>query len=141
MMWSELGNLDENSALWRIPAERMKMRLAHLVPLSRQALAVLRELRASSLAAVPNIFPSPGKGGCMSSNAMLYALYRMGYGGRYPWLPSGSLHYSEVRRAYNAAEWMADRRRMMQWWADQVTALALEGDKIIPLSRVSYITE
>lgn len=67
---------------------------------------------------------------------MLYALFRMGYRGRYPWLPSGSLHYSEVRRAYNAAEWMPDRRRMMQWWADQVTALALEGDKIIPLSRV-----
>lgn len=55
MMWSELGNLNENSALWRIPAERMKMRLAHLVPLSRQALAVLRELRASSLAAVPTL--------------------------------------------------------------------------------------
>ena len=35
--WSELENLDENSALWRIPAERMKMRLEHLVPLSRQA--------------------------------------------------------------------------------------------------------
>ena len=44
--WSELENLDENSALWRIPAERMKMRLEHLVPLSRQAVAVLRELRA-----------------------------------------------------------------------------------------------
>jgi hypothetical protein len=41
-----------------------------------------------------------------------------------------------VRRAYNAAEWMPDRRRMMQWWADHITALALEGDKIIPLSRV-----
>ena len=79
--WNELENLDENSAQWRIPAERMKMRLEHLVPLSRQAVAVLRELRALS-GSSPNIFPSPGKGGCMSSNTMLYALYRMGYHGR-----------------------------------------------------------
>src|SRR6185437_7892398 len=63
--WSELENLDENSGVWRIPAERMKMRLEHLVPLSRQAVAVLRELRALS-GGSPNIFPSPGKGDCMS---------------------------------------------------------------------------
>jgi integrase len=56
--WSELENLEENSALWRIPAERTKMRLEHLVPLSRQAVAVLRELRALS-GGSPNIFPSP----------------------------------------------------------------------------------
>jgi hypothetical protein len=41
---------------------------------------------------------------------------------------------NEVRRAYNAAEWMPDRRRMMQWWADHITAAAQEGDKIVPLS-------
>jgi len=155
--WSELENLDENSAVWRIPAERMKMRLEHLVPLSRQAVAVLRELRALS-GGSPNIFPSPGKGDCMSSNTMLYAIYRMGYHGRATthgfravastilnetnlfnrdWIERQLSHVerNEVRRAYNAAEWMPDRRRMMQWWADHITALALEGDKIIPLSR------
>jgi len=155
--WSELENLDENSAVWRIPAERMKMRLEHLVPLSRQAVAVLRELRALS-GGSPNIFPSPGKGDCMSSNTMLYALYRMGYHGRATthgfravastilnesnlfnrdWIERQLAHVerNEVRRAYNAAEWMPDRRRMMQWWADHISALALEGDKIIPLSR------
>ncbi|MFX9224417.1 integrase, partial [Acinetobacter baumannii] len=46
--WSELENRDENSAQWRVPAERMKMRLEHLVPLSRQTVAVLRELRSLS---------------------------------------------------------------------------------------------
>ena len=155
--WSELENLDENSAVWRIPAERMKMRLEHLVPLSRQAVAVLRELRALS-GGSPNIFPSPGKGDCMSSNTMLYAIYRMGYHGRATthgfravastilnetnlfnrdWIERQLSHVerNEVRRAYNAAEWMPDRRRMMQWWADHITALALEGDKIMPLSR------
>jgi hypothetical protein len=71
--WTELENLDENSAQWRIPAERMKMRLER----------------------------------------------------------------NEVRRAYNAAEWMLDRRRMMQWWADHLTAIALESSKIVPLPRAS----
>ena len=158
--WRELENLDdEGSALWRIPAERMKMRLEHLVPLSRQAVAVLRQLRALS-GNSPNFFPSPGKGGCMSSNTMLYALYRMGYHGRATthgfravastilnesnlfnrdWIERQLAHVerNEVRRAYNAAEWMPDRRRMMQWWADHITTLSLESGTIIPLSRAS----
>src|SRR5258706_16143145 len=79
--WSELENLDGNSAQWRVPAERMKMRLEHLVPLSSQTVALFRELGTRS-GSSPNIFPSPGKEGCMSSNTMLYALYRMGYHGR-----------------------------------------------------------
>jgi integrase len=157
--WSERENLDVESAQWRIPAERMKMRLEHLVPLSRQAVDVLRELRTLS-GGSPNIFPSPGKEGCMSSNTMLYALYRMGYHGRATthgfravastilnesnhfnrdWIERQLAHVerNEVRRAYNAAEWMPDRRRMMQWWADHITALTLESGKIIPLSRAS----
>jgi hypothetical protein len=51
------------------------------VPYFRCAFEVLRELRALS-GGSPNIFPSPGKGDCMCSNTMLYALYRMGYHGR-----------------------------------------------------------
>ena len=64
--WNELEDLDGKSAKWRIPAGRMKMRLEHLVPLSRQAVAVLRELRTLS-GSSPNIFPSPGKEGCMDN--------------------------------------------------------------------------
>jgi integrase len=155
--WSELENIDENSAQWRIPAERMKMRLEHLVPLSRQAVAALRELRVLA-GNSPNIFPSPGKEGCMSSNTMLYALYRMGYHGRATthgfrgvastilnesnlfnrdWIERQLAHVerNEVRRAYNAAEWIPDRRRTMQWWADQITFMSSKGDKIVTLSR------
>jgi integrase len=155
--WKELENLDGSIAQWRVPAERMKMRLEHLVPLSRQAVAVLRDLKALA-GNSPNIFPSPGKDGCMSSNTMLYALYRMGYHGRATthgfrgvastilnesnlfnrdWIERQLAHVerNEVRRAYNAAEWMPDRRRMMQWWADHITAMALGNDKIVPLSR------
>jgi integrase len=157
--WNELEGLDGKSAQWRVPAERMKMRLEHLVPLSRQAVAVLRELLTLS-GTSPNIFPSPGKEGCMSSNTMLYALYRMGYHGRATthgfrgvastilnesnlfnrdWIERQLAHVerNEVRRAYNAAEWMPDRRRMMQWWADHITAMPLEGDNIVPLSRAN----
>jgi integrase len=135
--WVELEDVDGKSAQWRVPAERMKMRLEHLVPLSRQAIAVLRELRAIS-GNSSHIFPSPGKEGYMSSNTMLYALYRMGYHGRATthgfrgvastilnesnlfnrdWIERQLAHVerNEVRRAYNAAEWMPDRRRMMQW--------------------------
>jgi integrase len=141
------------------PAERMKMRLEHLVPLSRQAVAVLRELRALS-GSSPNIFPSPGKEGYMSSNTMLYALYRMGYHGRATthgfrgvastilnesnlfnrdWIERQLAHVerNEVRRAYNAAEWISDRRRMMQWWADHIIAIASKGNTIVQLSRAS----
>ncbi|UGY16739.1 integrase arm-type DNA-binding domain-containing protein [Bradyrhizobium septentrionale] len=155
--WNELENLDQNSAQWRVPAERMKMRLEHLVPLSRQAVAVLHKLRALA-GNSPNIFPSPGKEGCMSSNTMLYALYRMGYHGRATthgfravastilnesnlfnrdWIERQLAHVerNEVRRAYNAAEWMPDRRRMMQWWADHLTSIA--GGNVIPLSQAS----
>jgi integrase len=157
--WAELEDLDGKSAQWPVPAERLKMRLEHLVPLSRQAVPVLRELRTLS-GSSPNIFPSPGKERCMSSNTMLYALYRMGYHGRATshgfrgvastilnesnlfnrdWIERQLAHVerNEVRRAYNAAEWMPDRRKMMQWWADHITAMGLEGDNVIPLSRAS----
>jgi integrase len=157
--WSELEDLDGKSPQWRIPAGRMKMRLEHLVPLSRQAVDLLRDLRALS-GNSPNIFPSPGKEGCMSSNTMLYALYRMGYHGRATthgfrgvactilnesnlfnrdWIERQLAHVerNEVRRAYNAAEWMPDRRRMMQWWADHITASAKQGDNVVTFLQAS----
>jgi integrase len=157
--WSELEDLDGKSPQWRVPAERMKMRLEHLVPLSRQAITVLRELRILS-GNSPNIFPSPGKEGYMSSNTMLYALYRMGYHGRATthgfrslastilnesnlfnrdWIERQLAHVerNEVRRAYNTAEWIPDRRRMMQWWADHIAAMTMKRDKVALLSRAS----
>ena len=77
--WAEI---DWDKAEWRIPAERMKMKELHIVPLSRQAIAVLRELEKHSgnrqyvfrTSTIPLTF--------MSENTMLYALYRMGYHSR-----------------------------------------------------------
>ncbi len=81
--WSEIENLDSSEPLWRIPADRMKMRQEHIVPLAPQSVSVLRELRGlPGSAASPFLFPSPSPEGHMSNNTMLYALYRMGYHGR-----------------------------------------------------------
>jgi integrase len=91
----------------------------------------------------------------MSNNTMLYALYRMGYHGRATvhgfrsaasttlnesgfnrdWIERQLAHAEEndVRAAYNAAEWLPDRRRMMQWWADHLDALAQESGNVVAL--------
>ena len=76
--WDEV---DLEAAEWRIPAERMKMRASHIVPLSRQAVETFTELR--SIAGLSDyVFPSPGAEGFMSNNTMLFAMYRMGFHGR-----------------------------------------------------------
>ncbi|QDM26329.1 tyrosine-type recombinase/integrase [Tardiphaga sp. vice304] len=143
--WDELEDLNGISPQWRIPADRMKMRLEHIVPLSTQAVQLLKELRVLA-GKSDHIFPSAGKERCMSSNTMLYALYRMGYHGRATthgfrgvastilnesnlfnrdWIERQLAHVerNEVRRAYNAAEWLPDRRKMMQWWSDYLSQL------------------
>ena len=138
----------------------MKMRDPHIVPLSNQAVAVLRDLQKRT-GNRQYLFPNQQKPDkFMSENTMLYALYRMGYHGRATthgfravastilnesnlfnrdWIERQLAHVerNEVRRAYNAAEWMPDRRRMMQWWADHITAMVPESNKIVPLLRAS----
>jgi integrase len=152
--WSEFENLEGNEPLWRIPAERMKMKREHIVPLAPQAVAVLRELRASpGSEASPSLFASPSREGYMSNNTMLYALYRMGYHGRAtvhgframastalnemgfrPDVIERQLAHQEqnaVRAAYNRAEYLHERRAMMNHWADHLDALA--GRNVVPL--------
>jgi integrase len=134
--WSEI---DRGEKLWSIPAERMKMRRPHLVPLSRQALAVLDELwnrRKNDTWVFPGERSSP----FMNKNSMLCALKRMGYKGEmtghgFRGLASTILNEmgyerahiemqlahapkSEVEGAYNKALYLSQRRIMMQGWAD-----------------------
>ncbi len=145
--WSEIENLEGSEPVWRIPADRMKMRREHIVPLAPQAVAILRELSAlPGSTASPFLFPSPSHEGHMSNNTMLYALYRMGYHGRAtihgframastalnelgfrPDVIERQLAHQErnsVRAAYNRAEYLAERRAMMNCWADRLDALA-----------------
>jgi integrase len=79
--WSEFENLEGLELLWRIPAERMKLRRPHLVPLSRQAVSAIVALRRLT-GQGPLIFPAPTKLGVISENTLLFALYRMGYHNR-----------------------------------------------------------
>lgn len=139
--WNEFERLDSAEPTWRIPPHRMKMRTEHLVPLPRQALSVIEELRAlPGATATDFLFPSPCREGCMSNNTMLFALYRMGYHGRATvhgfrglastvlnemgynrdWIERQLAHdeRDKVRAAYNSAQYMAGRREMMQGWAD-----------------------
>lgn len=143
MRWCELA-LDKGE--WRIPAERMKMREQHIVPLSRQALTILEEMKLLSWNSA-FVFPnarSPLR--CMSDAALVAALRRMGYdksemtahgfrsmastllneqGYNRDWIERQLAHTPRdgVRASYNFAEHLPERREMMQKWADYLEEL------------------
>jgi len=141
--WDEF-EIDDR--LWRIPPERMKMDSEHLVPLSDQALAVLEELRTIS-GKHSLLFPGTRNNTQpMSENTLTYAMYRMGYKSRataHGFRATASSILNEegfnrdaierqlahqernkVRGAYtHHAEYLKDRREMMQWWADYLDKL------------------
>jgi integrase len=118
----------------------MKMRAPHIVPLSKQALAVFKQLRELTGSGQ---WVFPGRSGTkkpMSENTVLYALYRMGYHSRMTghgfrglastvlnehgfnsdWIERQLAHIDQdgVRAAYNHAQYLPERRKMMQWWGD-----------------------
>jgi integrase len=143
---AEWPEIDFEKAEWRIPAERMKMKELHIVPLSRQAVAILRELQ-NHTGNRKYLFPNQHNLlTFMSENTMLYALYRMGYHSRTtghgfrstastilnengfaPDVIERQLAHCErnkVRAAYNHAQYLTERRKMMQWWADYLDGVA-----------------
>lgn len=136
-LWAEM-NLDE--ALWIIPAERMKMRTEHRVPLSSQAVDILRTMQRLS-GGLPLVFPSPVyRSKPLSENTFNLALARMGYkhtatahgfralfstvANECGWNPDvierqlAHKERNEIRAAYHRSTYLADRVRLMQWWAD-----------------------
>lgn len=150
--WSEI---DLDNGEWNIPAARMKMREPHLVPLSRQAVEILRELHAIT-GRGQFVFPGARTNGRpMSDNAVLAAMRRMGIpkeemtghgframartildevlGFRPDWIEHQLAH--AVRdpngRAYNRTAHLTKRREMMQAWADYLEALKVEN--VVPL--------
>ncbi|MEN4769526.1 integrase domain-containing protein [Duffyella gerundensis] len=135
--WSEI-NLDER--LWTIPAERMKAKREHIIPLSPQALDILKVMSAISINR-EHVFPSrndPKKP--MNSQTANAALKRIGYGGKLVAhgmrsIASTALNEhgfnadvieaalahtdkNEVRRAYNRSTYLKKRVELMNWWAD-----------------------
>ena len=135
--WAEF---DLDGALWVIPAERMKMRTEHRVPLSRQALEVLRSMQALS-GDRELVFPSPFyPSKPLSENTFNSAMARMGYKGSATahgfralfstvanecgWNPDvierqlAHMERNGVRAAYHRSTYMQDREKLLQWWAD-----------------------
>ncbi len=153
--WSEF-NFD--TAEWRIPPEKMKAGVLHIVPLSKQALDVLREIQPLT-GHGRYVFPNPRTGSRpMSSNAILSALRRMGFakdemsGHGFRSMASTLLNEqgwnrdaierqlshaerNSVRAAYNYAEFMPERKKMMQVWADYLDGLKAGGAVVLPFKR------
>ncbi|MGO7455602.1 tyrosine-type recombinase/integrase [Rhizobium ruizarguesonis] len=141
MEWSEL---DFENAIWTIPAAKTKMRREHHVPLSRQAIEVIKHMK-ELFEDKPQVFPSMMSGKTvLSENSMNSALRRMGVGEdehtAHGFRSSASsilnessefspdaieaqlahLDTREVRRVYNRATYWNERVKMMQWWADML---------------------
>ncbi|MDR3203125.1 MAG: site-specific integrase [Deltaproteobacteria bacterium] len=141
--WHEI---DLEAALWTIPAEKMKMRSRHLVPLSTQVVSILTELKKNT---GPDGFLFPGartKCKPISDVAINAALGYLGYardeicghgframastllnemGFASDWIERQLAHCerNNVRAAYNHAEYLPERRKMMQQWADFLDSL------------------
>lgn len=149
---AEWAEIDLDAAQWSIPAEKMKMGVAHIVPLSKQATAILKELQPVTSKS-RYVFPSiRSLRDPMSENTVNAALRRLGYGTDdmtghgFRSMASTLLHeqgwtsdaierqlaHSErnpIKAAYNRAEHLPERRRMMQAWADYLDKLKRRKSK------------
>lgn len=138
--WDEI---DFERKQWIIPAERMKMGKAHIVPLADQAITILREQKELARH-WPHLFPSPNKPRQpISNNTILVALKRMGYQGRMTGHGFRALAMSTIKqelgyrhevvdrqlahvpkskvdRAYDRATFLEERKKMMQDWANYI---------------------
>jgi integrase len=146
--WKEFV-IDSSEPLWVIPADRMKMRKIHHVPLSRQAVNILNEMQKYS-GKEGYVFPQYyNSKKAMSENTLLYFSNRLGYSGRHTihgfrsvastvlnesrkWHPDvierqlAHQESNKVRKAYNRAEHLNERRKMMQWWSDYIESLTVK---------------
>jgi integrase len=156
---AEWKEFDLRGAVWNIPKEKMKMPRPHSVPLSRQALAIIKNLREVT-GTSPYLFPQIRSWHRPISDGTLNAaLRRLGYDKSemtshgFRSTASTLLNESrlwhhdaierqlahqdndEVRAAYNSAEYWDERVRMMQWWADQLDELCATGSVVSIASR------
>ncbi|WP_086644231.1 phage integrase central domain-containing protein [Acetobacter sp. DsW_063] len=158
--WAEFEDLDGEAPIWRIPAERMKKKREHIVPLSSQAVDVVQSLRAVS-SQWPHLFPNSRRPMVpMSENAIGYLLNRAGYHHRH--VPHGyratfstvmnDLHpddrqaidatlahiiKNQVEGAYNRSQHLGRRRELAQIWADLILKDQRPVDELIKSRRRS----
>ena len=152
--WQEF---DLDKRLWRIPAERMKMGVEHLVPLSDQVIECLAELHEIS-GHFDLLFPGrTNVNKPISENTVLFGLYRMGYHGRATGhgfrstattvlnemgFPSDAIERQlahgerdKVRAAYNKALYLDKRTEMMQTWANYLDSVKDSPEKVVPIKQ------
>lgn len=161
-VWSEF---DLDKAEWRIPAERMKMRELHIVPLSRQAVTLLRELQTIT-GGRSLLFPNNRKpNDYMTATTLNRALERMGFAGKggigfsaHGFRATASTMLNElgyrsevierqlahaernkVRASYNQAEYMEERRAMMQQWADLTDQMGENSTRVTTIKKLGRI--
>jgi integrase len=156
--WTEI---DFDRSEWRIAAQRMKMREAHIVPLSKQAIALLFELHSLTgehIYLFPN-YRDPKN--CMTATTLNRALERMGRSGKgsigfsaHGFRATASTilnetgfrpdvierqlahaHRNKVRATYNQAEYLEERRTMMQQWADLADTFTNGQRNVLPFKR------
>ena len=150
MEWAEI---DFDKAVWTLPAEKMKMRQPHAVPLSKQALAILESMRGLS-GNGKYAFPSVRtRARAISENTVNAALRRMGYSKEQmtahgfrtaassllnesgKWNPDAieralaHMVAGEIRRIYNQSAYWAERVEMAQWWSDYLDQLREGGNR------------
>lgn len=150
--FSRWAEFDFENSVWNIPAERMKMKRPHVVPLSTQSLQVLADLREVT-GGGEYLFPqasNPRK--VISENTMLYSLQRLGFDGvtvhGFRAMASTILNESgfnpdaierqlahtersKVRAAYNRAEYLPERVKIMQWWGDFIESQRDGGNVVL----------
>jgi integrase len=156
MEWDEL---DFEKAEWHIPAPKMKLRQPHIVPLSKQSLEILNEIKPLTGNGV-YVFPGRTSSRPMSNNAILAALRNMGYTAE-QMTPHGFramartildevLHVrvdlieaqlahrvlDVLGRAYNRTSHLPERKKMMQTWADYLDGLKI-GAKVLPFKKTA----
>lgn len=145
----EWREVDFDNALWEIPAERMKARRPHLVPLSKQAIELLRSVHAIS-GNYGLIFPGRNDATLpMSDMAMNQLIKRCGYGDKLTghgfrhmmstilhekgfssaWIELQLAHADKntIRGTYNRAQYLDGRREMMQWYSDSTTSIHIKS--------------
>ncbi|KMM90180.1 tyrosine-type recombinase/integrase [Pseudomonas lundensis] len=154
--WAEWSEIDFDAALWTVPADKMKMRRDHYVPLPRQAIEALRELQRST-GRSRYLFPGIGATHpVISENTINLTLCKIGYRGRlvghgtrhtastllreHGWQKDhieAQLAHKEtgVSGIYNQASYLPQRRALVQWYADYLDCLA---DGVTPEQRAEF---
>ena len=152
--WDEINWAKEE---WHIPKERMKMKRPHIVPLSAQALTILKALQERTGGKSHIFFSAASESKHISNGTILMALRRMGYQGRmtghgFRTLASTILNEKgyqpdvierqlahedsdKIRDAYNRAEYLLERKKMMQEYADWLEATASNAPKVLKMKK------